>query len=186
MSVPAFKVRETGLPGCRELSPPASKDARGAFVKTFHAPAYAALGLNASWAEEYYSVSKKGVLRGLHFQVPPADHAKLVYCTSGAVLDAVLDLRRGSPTYGQHRLIRLSSRKRNQLYIPQGLAHGFYVTSSSATMVYKTSTVYAPDRDAGIRWDTAGIAWPDPAPLLSERDRNFPSLADFRTPFAYP
>jgi dTDP-4-dehydrorhamnose 3,5-epimerase len=188
VSAPAgrpFRLRPLGLPGCHEILPTVARDRRGSFVKTFHREAFAAAGLAHDFAEEYYSVSRQGVLRGLHFQVPPRDHAKLVYCVAGSVLDALLDLRRGSPTYGEHRLVTLSSRRRNLVYVAPGLAHGFYVTSRSATLVYKTTTVHAPDCDRGVRWDSAGIPWPDREPVLSDRDRGFPALADFDSPFVH-
>lgn len=182
---PLFRIEPLGLPGCHILTPRVARDARGAFVKTFHREVFAAAGLRHDFVEEYYSVSRRGVLRGLHFQAPPHDHAKLVYCTAGTVLDAVVDLRAGSPTFGHHRIVPLGSRQRNLVYIAPGLAHGFYVTSASATLVYKTTSVYSPEHDCGIRWDSAGIAWPDASPLLSERDRGFPALRDFRTPFVF-
>lgn len=171
------------IPGCHEIVPAVFRDGRGAFVKTFHHDLFAAQGLVTEWKEEFYSVSRKGVLRGLHFQLPPHDHAKLVYCTDGEVLDAVVDLRKGSPTFGYSITKELKASTGNMLYIPSGLAHGFYVLSSSATMMYKTSTVHAPSHDSGIRWDSAGIAWPDEAPVVSERDSWLATLAEFNSPF---
>lgn len=184
-----FDVIETGLPGCVEMQPIVRGDARGRFVKTVHADAFAEHGLRSDFVEQYYSVSDHGVVRGLHFQVPPFDHAKLVYCTDGDVFDVVVDLRKGSPTYGEHRTFTLSAKAATQLYIPAGLAHGFCVTSASATLVYNVTSVYAPDHDGGILWDSAGIDWPLDAlggmPELSERDQGFPALADFDSPFVF-
>ncbi|KIE43356.1 dTDP-4-dehydrorhamnose 3,5-epimerase [Geobacter anodireducens] len=177
--------RETDIPGCVEITPRILRDERGTFVKTFHREMFAMQGLNTAWAEEYYSVSHRGVLRGLHFQLPPHDHDKLVYCTRGSVLDAALDLRRGSPTYGGHVLLELSATAGNMLYLPRGLAHGFYVQSESATLVYKVTSVYAPQHDAGILWNSAGIPWPDNAPTLSPRDAGFGSFNGFASPFEY-
>ena len=173
------------IPGLYEIRPKIFTDLRGRFVKTLHAGTYANIGLCSEFAEEYYSVSRQRVLRGLHFQVPPRDHVKLVYCTQGRVLDAVVDLRAGSPTYGQSALFELSDELANMLYIPSGLAHGFYVTSDAATLIYKTSTVHAPESDAGLRWDTAGIRWPDPTPIVSKRDQSFQPLEEFVSPFVY-
>lgn len=178
-------VCATAIPGCRLLVPQIFRDERGTFVKTFHRQVFAELGLETDWREEYYSVSHKGVLRGLHFQLPPHDHAKLVYCTAGAVLDAVLDLRVGSPTFGTHILVELSAAKANMIYLPPGMAHGFYTLSDQATMMYKVSTVYAPAADAGILWSSAGIPWPDDRPTLSQRDGAFPLLDDFVSTFTY-
>lgn len=177
--------RETDLPGCMEIIPRIFRDERGLFVKTFHNECFARHGLITDWREEYYSVSRRGVLRGLHFQLPPHDHEKLVYCTAGTVLDAVVDLRNGSPTYGRHVVLELSAAKGNMLYIPRGFAHGFYVLSDSATMLYKVSSVYSSDHDRGILWSSVGIEWEVEAPILSPRDMQLPHYCDFSSPFTY-
>lgn len=183
MTTPVFQVRPTHLPGCVELLPPHQEDPRGGFVKVFHRDAFAALGLETDFPEEYYSLSRRGVIRGLHFQVPPAEHAKLVFCTQGRVQDVAVDLRAGSPTYGQHAVVELSAQAANLLYIPPGLAHGFCVLSDWATLVYKVSSQYSPDHDAGILWNSAGIDWAVDEPVLSARDQAHPGLGDFLTPF---
>ena len=169
--------------GCLKILPIVREDRRGVFVKTFHVDAFRELGLPTVFAEAYFSVSHRNVLRGLHFQTPPMDHEKIVYCTEGEVLDAVVDLRRSSPTYGQHIVIPLRASEGTMLYIPRGMAHGFLTLSDEAVMMYKVTSVYAPACDAGIRWDTAGIDWGVSSPLLSERDQGFVSLADFSSPF---
>lgn len=125
--------RQTTIPGCYEIIPRILRDERGVFVKVFHEGVFEEHGLTTDWREEYYSISHRGVLRGLHFQLPPHDHDKLVYCTAGAVLDAVVDLRKGSQTYGSHVLQELSAEMGNMLYIPRSLAHDFYVTSNKMT-----------------------------------------------------
>lgn len=180
-----MRVEEMNIPGCYQLFPQVRTDARGRFLKTFHKDVYAEHGLVTGFAEEYYSVSHKGVLRGMHFQTPPHAHFKLVYCLSGSVLDAIVDLRAGSPTYRQATTIELSVEAGNMLYIPPGMAHGFYALTDDAVMQYKVTTVYAPHNDAGIRWDSAGIDWPDTQPLVSERDAGFPRLEDYDSPFVY-
>lgn len=172
-------IKETGIPGCFEIIPPVFLDERGSFVKTFHLDTFLQLGLETEWREEYYSVSRKGVLRGMHFQLPPHDHCKLVYCSAGTVLDAVIDLRRDSPGYGQHFQTELNSEKANMLYIPKGLAHGFYTLSDSATMMYKVSSVYAPSHDSGVLWSSVGVVWPDSNPVVSARDGAFPEFSSF-------
>jgi dTDP-4-dehydrorhamnose 3,5-epimerase len=177
--------RETAIPGCFEITPRIFRDERGVFVKTFHEDIFAQHGLTTDWREEYYSVSHRGVLRGLHFQLPPHDHDKLVYCTAGVVLDAVVDLRKGAPACGSHVLVELSAEKGNMLYIPRGLAHGFYVQSDAATMMYKASSVYAPEYDSGILWSSAGIPWPDECPIISDRDSQLPSRRHFNSPFTF-
>ena len=140
-------------------------------------------GLKTNFAEQYYSVSTRGTLRGFHFQLPPHAHAKMVYCTAGQVLDVAVDLRLQSPTYGQFVCIELSAEQGNIVYLDVGLAHGFYTRSETATLVYNVTSVYAPAYDAGIRWDSIGMPWPDLAPLVSDRDKGFPTLTEFQTPF---
>jgi dTDP-4-dehydrorhamnose 3,5-epimerase len=179
-----FDVEETALQGCVRILPVVREDSRGVFIKTFHVEVFRQLGLPTSFAEEYFSVSRRGVLRGLHFQTPPMDHEKIVCCAEGEVTDAVVDLRRSSPTYGKYALFHLKSSEGTMLYIPKGMAHGFYTRSSTALMLYQVTSVYAPACDAGIRWDTAGIPWDVEHPILSERDQSFPALADFVSPFA--
>ncbi|MBU2853303.1 dTDP-4-dehydrorhamnose 3,5-epimerase [Acidithiobacillus ferriphilus] len=180
-----MKILTTKIPGCLQLIPDIRRDERGSFVKTFHQEIFADHGLETRFAEEYYSASKKGVLRGMHFQTPPVAHTKVVYCVSGEVVDAVVDLRIGSPTYGQHETFTLNEKKGSILYIPSGLAHGFYVKSDMAIMLYKVTTVYAPEYDAGILWNSAGIQWPSTSPLLSGRDCGFPRLQAFDSPFRF-
>jgi dTDP-4-dehydrorhamnose 3,5-epimerase len=178
-------IKETAIPGCYEILSRIISDERGSFVKTFHQTVFQTHNLNTVWLEEYYSVSYSGIIRGLHFQLPPHDHEKLVYCSSGSVLDAVVDLRKGSPTYGQHILLELSAGAGNMLYLPKGLAHGFFVTNQSATMHYKVSTQYSPEHDTGILWNSVGIAWPEANPVLSARDKSFLRYSEFTSPFTF-
>lgn len=180
-----MEVCTTDLPGCYELRPPIRADARGRFVKPFVAETFAAHGLATQFAESYYTVSRRGVLRGLHFQLPPHDHDKWVYCVDGHVLDVAVDLRTGSPRLHRWVLLELSAGLGNSIYLPRGLAHGFYVLSESATLVYHTTSAHHPAADTGIRWDSAGIPWPNPEPLVSPRDAALPRLLDFVSPFAY-
>ena len=180
-----MNIISTKIPGCFELIPIIHKDSRGVFVKTFHSPTFKKFGLKTVFKEDYYSISLRHVIRGLHFQLPPNDHVKLVYCLSGIVKDVVVDLRIGSPTYGKYLSIDLSAEKGNMLYIPKGVAHGFCVLSKTSTLVYKTSTIYSPNKDTGIRWDSAGIPWPDKNMLISERDKSFLSLKEFKSPFKF-
>lgn len=180
-----FDLRDTPLPGCHEIQPRVFDDARGRFVKVFHNEKFEELGLEVEFAEEYYSTSKRGVVRGMHFQLPPADHVKMVYCVRGSVFDVVVDLRKGSPTYGKAASFELSAEKGNYLYIPKGMAHGFCATSEDATLVYKVSTVYSPAHDTGVLWSSIDIDWPAAAPVMSERDQGFVPLADLKSPFVY-
>jgi dTDP-4-dehydrorhamnose 3,5-epimerase len=180
-----FALSQAAIPGCFEIAPRVLDDARGRFVKVFHRDAFAELGLSTDFAEEYYSRSHKGVVRGMHFQTPPHEHVKLVYCVQGEVFDVVLDLRRGSPTYGKAASFRLSAECGNYLYIPKGLAHGFCALTEDATMVYKVGTVYAPQHDSGVLWNSIGIDWPVDEPLVSARDAAFAPLSQFESPFVY-
>lgn len=180
-----FSIRESGIPGCIEIQPAIHEDIRGKFVKVFHADEFVKLGLETDFREEYYTTSQRGVIRGMHFQIPPFDHVKLVYCTAGSVFDVAIDLRRNSAHYGRFISLELSAEKGNAIYIAKGFAHGFCATSASATLVYKVSTVHSPTHDQGIRWDTIDIPWPTDVPVISDRDRNLPPFADFHSPFLY-
>ena len=174
---------ETGIDGCFELQPRVFKDDRGSLVKTFHEDTYVSLGLETNFTEEYYSVSKKSVLRGLHFQLPPHDHVKCVSCISGKIFDVVVDLRKKSPTYKQHFSIILDAEIGNMLYIPKGFAHGFYVLSNEAIFLNRTTVVFKPESDTGIKWNSCGIEWPNMNPILSDKDQSMIPLEEFKTPF---
>lgn len=181
-----MQILPTELAGCFLIVPEIRRDERGCFVKTYHDDLFRAHGLATDFREEYFSSSHQGVLRGLHFQTPPHAHAKLVYCVRGSVLDAAVDLRIGSPTYGRHLRQELNEDNACMLYLPAGVAHGFLALSEQALMMYKVTSTYAPASDGGIRWDSAGIDWPASQPRLSARDRELPALAEFSSPFVYP
>lgn len=180
-----LRLVETRIPDCYKLQARRLTDERGSFIKTYHQEWFESLGLRTDWVEQYYSVSQPGVVRGLHFQLPPHEHAKLVYCVAGRVLDIALDLRRGSPAYGEHIRVELSAEQGNLLYLPPGLAHGFSTFDEPAILVYNVTSVYQPESDAGIRWDSAGIDWEYSNPRLSERDQGFATLESFETPFSF-
>jgi dTDP-4-dehydrorhamnose 3,5-epimerase len=179
-----FTSVETPFQGARLLEPFVFRDERGEFTKTYHQDFFTQMGLPFVPKEEFISVSQKGVLRGMHFQVPPCDCNKVVYCISGCVLDVLLDIRSSSGTFGKCYATEISSDNRRILFAPQGMAHGFIVLSTEATMVYKTDHVYSADHDAGIRWDSFGFPWPCAAPVLSRRDQRHPSFNEFISPFA--
>jgi dTDP-4-dehydrorhamnose 3,5-epimerase len=178
-----MKLIPIPLPGCFKVYPFFTKDERGVFIKTFHAERFVELGLPTEWREEYYSISKKGVIRGMHFQTPPHDHQKLVYCMQGRVLDVVLDLRKDSLTYGQHAAIELDAAHGEGLLIPKGMAHGFLALTEDVLMAYKVTSVYAPANDLGIRWDSFGLDWGEKEPIVSARDRAHLAFTDFTSPF---
>jgi dTDP-4-dehydrorhamnose 3,5-epimerase len=180
-----FEMRESVVAGCYEIRPKVFGDARGLFVKVFQAEAFAELGLETEFREDFYTTSQRGVIRGMHFQAPPRSQAKIVYPVVGRVLDVVVDLRIGSPTYGQHAQLELDADRPSCLYIPPGLAHGFCVLGASATLIYKVSKSYAPECDDGIAWNSAGIRWPVAVPIVSARDRHLTRLTDYSSPFVY-
>jgi len=178
-----MKLIPTLLPGCFDCVPVVRRDSRGAFVKIFQSSVYRLAGLQDAFSEIYYTVSSRNVLRGLHFQTPPYAHAKLICCVEGAVWDVALDLRRGSPTYGSFHAGELSANKSNAVLLVQGIAHGFLTLSDQATMMYHVTTEYNQAHDEGILWNSAGIPWPCPNPILSERDKMFVPFSKYVSPF---
>lgn len=173
-----MKLVEQILPGTFVLEPERFVDQRGAFVKTYHEDVWRALGIGFEMREEFYSTSRAGVIRGMHFHAPPHAHDKVVYCLSGGVLDVLLDLRQG-PGYGRAVSTILSAENRRMLFIPVGVAHGFKALADDSLLVYKTSTVHTPASDRAIRWDSFGFDWDIESPILSDRDRSHAPLAEF-------
>ncbi|MCL4160343.1 UNVERIFIED_CONTAM: hypothetical protein GTU68_013595, partial [Idotea baltica] len=174
---------ETIIPGCFELVPKVFEDSRGKLVKTFHKDTFKDLGLETDFAEEYYSTSGKNVLRGLHFQEPPFDHVKCVTCLSGKIFDVVVDLRKKSATYKKHFSIVLDAEIGNMLYIPRGMAHGFYVLGENAIFLNRTTTIYNGGSEGGVKWDSCEIDWPNMNPIVSEKDKNLIELNNYNSPF---
>ncbi len=168
------------LAGVLQIEPAVHGDHRGFFAETFRADAWAAAGVDVAFVQDNHSRSRRGTLRGMHFQTAPGQ-AKLVRCARGAIFDVVVDLRRGSPTFGRWEGFALDDESMRQLFVPVGFAHGFCVTSEIADVVYKCSTYYDPATESGIAWDDPdlGIAWPvDVEPIVSERDTGAPRLRD--------
>lgn len=174
-----MKFEKTDLSGVFIIEHDVHKDARGAFVKTFHKEEFSKMGLECDFRESYYTRSKEDVIRGMHFQVPPHDHAKLVTIIHGTVADVILDLRRSSPTRGHHIAVELSRENRKSIYIPRGCAHGFSVLGESAIVYYMATSEHAPTHDKGVRFDSFGYDWKVGQPIVSERDMKFPTLEDF-------
>jgi dTDP-4-dehydrorhamnose 3,5-epimerase len=169
----------TKLEGVVLLEPEVHGDARGFMVETFAAGAWAELGVDTEFVQHNHSRSSKGTLRGLHFQTEPGQ-AKLVRCPRGEILDVAVDLRRESPTYGQWEAHLLDDVRHRQLFVPVGFGHGFAVLSETADVAYLLSSLYDPATESGIAWDDpdVGVEWGVDDPLLSERDKNAPRLAD--------
>jgi dTDP-4-dehydrorhamnose 3,5-epimerase len=154
-------------------------------VKPLQRSALQERGLECEFTESFYTVSGENVLRGMHFQAPPADHAKLVYCIVGAICDVALDLRIGSPTFGEHEVYPLSADRRTAVYLPRGIAHGFRVQTAPSVVVYQVTSEHSSAHDKGIRWDSFGAAWPAGTPLVSQRDERLTPFAQFKSPFRF-
>jgi dTDP-4-dehydrorhamnose 3,5-epimerase len=173
------KVRPTELPAVRVVEPEVFGDARGQFFEAYRASRYAAAGLDAVFVQDNVSLSRRGVLRGLHLQ-HPRGQVKLVSVLSGEVFDVAVDVRVGSPSFGRWTAERLSSHNHHELWIPPGFAHGFCALSEVAIVAYKSTRYYAPAAELSIRWSDPriGIAWPIETPLLSDKDARAPLLAE--------
>jgi dTDP-4-dehydrorhamnose 3,5-epimerase len=178
----------TKLDGLVLVEPTVHGDERGFFVETFRREAWAELGVDAEFVQHNHSRSGRGTLRGLHFQTEPGQ-AKLLRCARGAILDVAVDLRRGSPTYGEWEAYVLDDERHLQLFVPIGFAHGFAVLSDVADVAYLVSSVYDPATEMGIAWDDpeVGVDWQVAEPLLSARDETAPRLSEIAAslPFEY-
>ena len=183
-----MQVKKHALAGLLEFTPRLFGDPRGLFYETFSARLMHEAGIRADveWVQDNQSKSQRGVLRGLHFQRPPHAQAKLVRVAQGRVLDVVVDLRRASPTYGQHQQVELTAALGNVLYVPAGFAHGFVALDDETLFLYKCSAYYAPAAEGGLRWNdpALGIDWGVHAPLVSGKDEELPGFAGFESPFA--
>lgn len=155
---------------------------RGSFVKTYHQELFSQMDINLKIREEFYSISNKNVVRGMHFQLPPYEHEKLVFCPQGTVRDVLLDLRSGDG-YGKVASAELCDTNAHMVFIPKGVAHGFVSLRDQTLMLYKTSTVHNPESDCGIRWDSFGFDWGVSQPCLSNRDENHLPFDHFNTVF---
>lgn len=163
-------------------------DERGWFMETWSRRALTALGIDVEFVQDNHSLSRAvGTLRGLHFQTPPHAQGKLVRCVAGRIMDYAVDVRRGSPTYGKWLGAELSAENGHQLWVPVGFAHAFVTLEPDTEVVYKVTDDYSPANDGGIRWDSVGIDWPLPptGPVLSDKDKVLPALAEFDSPFPY-
>lgn len=178
-----LKFTETKINGCILITPDVKTDNRGNFVKVYNQSIFSQNDITSPFKEIYYSVSGKNVLRGMHFQTPPADGGKMVCCMTGSVMDIILDIRKQSPTFGQYLTFDLSADKPEMIYMAPGLAHGFYVTCENATLIYYVTAEYSPDNDKGILWNSFNAPWPDKMPVISERDKSFPCFSEYLSPF---
>ena len=185
-----MQVHETGFPGLLVLEPRVFQDERGFFLESYNRESFRGLGIDCEFVQDNHAYSRDVcVLRGFHFQAPPAAQAKLVWVTRGAVLDVVVDLRKGSSTYGKWRHVILSAANFKRMFIPRGFGHAYVTIMPDTEFQYKVDAPYAPEHEGGIAWDDPDIAmdW-DVAlqgrpPVMSEKDKRLPRLADFHSPF---
>lgn len=179
-----MQIEQTALPGVVILTPPRFGDNRGWFSESWNRKRMAEAGLDIDFVQDNHSLSEAvGTLRGLHFQSPPHAQAKLVRCGRGALWDVAVDIRRGSPSYGQWVGVELTPENGRQLLIPEGFLHGFVTRVPGTEIIYKCSDYYAPECDGAVRWDSVGIDWNVSNPVLSDKDAAAPALADFDSPF---
>lgn len=174
-----MRIVPTSLPGFLAIEPTVHRDERGFFVETYRASALEEAGLVTDWVQDNHARSSRGVLRGMHYSVDPGQ-AKLVRCARGRVLDVVVDIRAGSPTFGRWDALELDDQSGRQAYVPLGFAHGYYVLSDTADVVYKCSAYYDGAKERGIRFDdpAVGIEWPEGERIVSDRDATAPLLSD--------
>lgn len=189
-----MEVIETAIPGVVIIEPRVFNDSRGYFFESFSQREFdekigKILGHTINFVQDNESMSSYGVMRGLHFQRPPFTQSKLVRCVKGAVLDVAVDIRKGSPTYGQHVAVELTEDNHRQYFVPRGFAHGFAVLSETAIFQYKCDNFYAPQADGGISIldQSIGIDWriPTDKAILSEKDMKHELLKDFDSPFSF-
>lgn len=178
-----MKLIQTGFEGLYLLETVHFKDIRGGFQKLFNFDFFKENGLDTNFKEFYYSVSQKHVIRGMHFQIPPFDHTKLVYVSKGHIKDVVIDLRKNSSTYGKNFSIELDEEKAQYLYIPKGFAHGFLSLEDESIVNYAQTSCYSKEHDCGIAYNSINFDWKIDNPIVSGRDLTFEKFENFKTPF---
>jgi dTDP-4-dehydrorhamnose 3,5-epimerase len=184
-----LQLQRFAIEGPILITPKRFGDERGFFSETYSARSFEAAGVASAFVQDNHALTEKsGTVRGLHFQIPPKAQDKLIRVARGRVLDVAVDIRVGSPTYGQHVAVELSAGNWHQLLVPKGFAHGYCTLEPATEVLYKTSDFYAPECEAGIVWNdpALGIAWSDVAgAVISERDAKLPTIADLKSPFAW-
>jgi dTDP-4-dehydrorhamnose 3,5-epimerase len=179
-------LKETAIPGCFLIDTFQHEDHRGGFVKVFNYNTFENTKTSFKPTEVYYTWSVPNVFRGFHFQLPPNDHAKIVFCNYGGVVDYIVDLRKNSSVYGMLFSFSLSAENRRAILIPRGCAHGFYVPSIHSMLTYLVETEYNPESDFGIHWLSFEHSFEFTNPIISERDSKFTMLDNFDSPFIMP
>jgi dTDP-4-dehydrorhamnose 3,5-epimerase len=183
-----MNVIECKLQGVKLIEPAVFEDYRGFFMESYNAEQFAANGISVVFVQDNHSLSvQQGVIRGLHYQLNPKAQSKLVRVTNGAIFDVVVDIRQGSPTFGQWESFELSAANRRQLFVPQGFAHGFCTIAPHTEVQYKVDNLYSAEHDRGIAWNDPelGIEWPADEPILSDKDSRHPLLARAEYNFVY-
>jgi len=178
-----MEINNTSIEGLLLIKNKLFTDGRGGFLKIFNEDFFKENHLNTDFRECYFSNSHKNVIRGMHFQTPPADHVKVVFVSKGSVKDVVVDIRTHSKTYGQYCSFDLSDSEGAFLYIPKGCAHGFLSLEDNTVVNYLQTSVYNASCDCGIRYDSFGYDWGVNNPILSDRDKSFPTLSNLNNPF---
>jgi dTDP-4-dehydrorhamnose 3,5-epimerase len=168
-----MKIKDTSFKDLFVLEYDSFKDNRGEFIKTIHKETFEVNNLNFQFLESFYSISRKDVFRGMHFQFFPNDHAKLVYVVKGAIIDVVLDIRSTSPSFGKYFSVELTEFNRKGVYIGKGFAHGFLSLENDTIVEYHTTTVQNKESEGGIKWDSFGYILPIDNPIVSQRDESF-------------
>ena len=188
MYICRMKVKELNIPGLLEITPDVFEDDRGYFYETYNKGNFIKLGVHFDFSQDNQSLSHKGVLRGLHFQAPPFEQGKLVRVVTGAVLDIAVDIRSGSPTYGQYHAVELTEENKKMFWIPPGFAHGFKVLRDHTVFSYKCTSVYDRQSEGSVLWNDPElkINWGDVSGvILSEKDRMAPLFSQLNSPFSY-
>jgi len=180
-----MKIITTPIEGLLIIEPLVFTDPRGYFYESYNKEKFVAAGINLEFVQDNQSLSQKGIVRGLHFQAPPFAQGKLVRVIQGAVKDVAVDIRKNSPTYGQHFSLELTAENRTMFFIPPGFAHGFETLEDNTIFLYKCTDVYNKDSEGGLLWNDAalGIKWQCSDPLISDKDKILPTLKDFVSPY---
>lgn len=178
-----MKSVETAIPGVFVFEGVPVNDLRGVFSKPYNKDIFESYGLSPEFHEVFFTTSHQNVIRGMHFQTPPVEHDKLVFVPNGRITDVILDLRSDLPTYGKAISVELCAENQNSVFVPVGCAHGYKVLEEGSIVVYMVTTVYAPECDMSIRWDSFGFDWEIDSPILSDKDKTAVSFSEYKSPF---
>lgn len=178
-----MKIKNTFIEGVYIIENFFQNDVRGSFNKIFNYKFLKEYNLDIDIKEVYYSTSQKDVIRGMHFQIPPYEHSKLIHIIKGEVMDVIVDIRKSSSTYGKVLEYKLNSERKESIYIPKGCAHGFKTLKDNTEMLYLVTSEYSKECDCGIKWDSIDYNWNIEKPIISARDNSFKEFKDFISPF---